>query len=1715
MSHEELWLGTSPTLQPEAQQEDVPSEAALLPAPQISARHNCYQQPCRSIVRHSIKRWCRKEPFSYSQHDARFVDQSGTYVTETRGSSQMNASVTRASSLEASMAPPDVLASACGAHTLTNTDNTFTSAQQISLLLDEVAACDRASVRVADETLSFAGSSAAHCDKGFSCYNSGCSRDCDSPVTDRDELSCLHKIGQTQSGFCEPVYVMHESCSQSCCSSVSTSHAAHRRAPKCQLLSSDNHSESSLAAQCLLRSAAAETSKCSYSQSACDRKSQGLQLPLWLCVMRRYSEWSFNSLCSVTKSVPNRTQRPVKYQRKLTEMRCGWGPSTLHSLWIILMLLVTSSAVLAERQPYRTAYGCEGASLSITCEAGHVINVIRANYGRFSITICNTHGNTEWSVNCQSRRSKGVLADRCSGRESCQVVVSSDVFGDPCPGTVKYIEVQYSCGVATTTTTTARPRPIWDVYSSRPPMFLPPTLSSNASRSESTSTTSTTQSTTLPSTSTLSTTSALVSSSKAGSVITTPVPLNKTENASDDNESGAGSKGSAALDERGVYNTSTTTSAPLQPTVTTTPLSTTTEERIRISPPSPPVLQSNADPTYDLPWCPPSFGRGLYWNWTRGGDVAVQSCPGGATGWARRKCYPSGWAGPADLGECRSAWLTALEARASSHDAVLSVADDLATVTANKALYGGDLTTAARLISTLARRMTLDVSSFPDARQKEALVTELLNNALSTASSLLAAGIGGPWGDLAPHERRHAVTQLMVGLEEAAFLLADALPRDTQAAYYDSHVLASARVVTADGSFVKFPSLEDQALDWTFADNVILSPEAIVENSERSATKAVFLTYRHLEDLLTPYDEALGTWSGSNVTRMVNSRVVSASLGHGRHIQLPKPVTIVFSLLRQENVTNPVCAFWDYTTASWSDEGCRVVLHNRSHVTCECDHLTNFAVIMEEQTSVVAVDTQSYVRVIVYAGCIICLVCLAASLVMFTLFKSLSTPCSAIHHQLCVCLLVAELVFVIGIWRTDLPILCGVVAGVLYYTILAAFTWVSLEGVQLYLSVARAVEYTSLRLRWWHYTIAYGLPLLVVSAAAIVDPFSFGTERYCWLRTDNYFVFSLVGPALALLVVHITLLGAALLHTCKLSPDDPLKSKEMARLASSKVWLRGSTTLLVLMVLTWTFGLLYLHRPTLALAIAFGALNAVHGIFVLSYYCFRNQKLLPRLCNQLAGVKGHRSSTLPPPSGPLISGPTSTLGSRGSLRQGASHPNNSTYQARSPAPTTTTTTTMNPYHPMGTFHQSLPRHQYHIRSHNPTDTCTLSTTTHTTITNTTTLLPHISTQEDSSSPSSSKVPLAPSAIAMFASSPNVINNLDEDASYKSFSRDSGHGGSEQEDSPRTHWTNTHHPHQQQHHLHQPRYTSSLSADLKNSYLAKLNRINNASDDNSNRLNLDNGNHLPSNSPFPWVESSSQMVSVPNAYSTSMNTNASVSTKSNNGRGPSPWNHTYMEIDHDVDPVYEEIERERWSRLNGHSSDVMQVSDLSDEDVKRNHTPSDMSRNSSRSYGDSRPLLPYYSQQQQQQLRQQQHQQKQLQQLQEQYALNEDRLRDFNNAQVSLDQGTLQRILMQQHQDQQQMQQQVLQQKPHLSRENLMTVAVLNGEQVVCRLSSPGHKAQPQQQQQQQQPNKSASPSCASSLATSPTSNGMPAHIVISRPPHLMQLQQQQQLYNDS
>lgn len=60
---------------------------------------------------------------------------------------------------------------------------------------------------------------------------------------------------------------------------------------------------------------------------------------------------------------------------------------------------------------YRTETACEGSTLEISCEPGTVINLIRANFGRFSIQTCNDNGNLEWNVECMSKKSFRVMEE--------------------------------------------------------------------------------------------------------------------------------------------------------------------------------------------------------------------------------------------------------------------------------------------------------------------------------------------------------------------------------------------------------------------------------------------------------------------------------------------------------------------------------------------------------------------------------------------------------------------------------------------------------------------------------------------------------------------------------------------------------------------------------------------------------------------------------------------------------------------------------------------------------------------------------------------------------------------------------------------------------------------------------------------------------------------------------------------------------------------------------------------------------------------------------------------------------------------------------------------------------------------------------------------------------------------------------------------------------
>lgn len=158
---------------------------------------------------------------------------------------------------------------------------------------------------------------------------------------------------------------------------------------------------------------------------------------------------------------------------------------------------------------------------------------------------------------------------------------------------------------------------------------------------------------------------------------------------------------------------------------------------------------------------------------------------------------------------------------------------------------------------------------------------------------------------------------------------------------------------------LKLPSVEAiSSTTWSqMEDSVHLPAGALLENSRNGLAKAVFLSYNALGKILAPAKppalyRAIKMGSVAEeipVSQIVNSRVVTVSLGRERVTRLSEPVVIVLKNLRVENVTNPKCVFWDFGKRGWSEKGCQLKMANRTHTVCACTHLTNFAVLMDVQ----------------------------------------------------------------------------------------------------------------------------------------------------------------------------------------------------------------------------------------------------------------------------------------------------------------------------------------------------------------------------------------------------------------------------------------------------------------------------------------------------------------------------------------------------------------------------------------------------------------------------------------------------------------------------------------------------------------------------------------------------------------------------------------------
>ncbi|XP_060092800.1 adhesion G protein-coupled receptor L3 isoform X7 [Heteronotia binoei] len=715
------------------------------------------------------------------------------------------------------------------------------------------------------------------------------------------------------------------------------------------------------------------------------------------------------------------------------------------------------------------------------------------------------------------------------------------------------------------------------------------------------------------------------------SYIAPPIPLDSDLERQSFKASTSGATGLGGM------TTSTTPRIVPSSTVRTTTASALGRRNRSTSTPSPAVDAPNELTTHLAPAssqlpaigaesCETMEAREIVWFKTRQGQMAKQPCPRGTVGVSTFLCLAPGgiWdpQGP-DLSNCSSLWVNHITQKLKSGETAANVARELAEQTKSH-LNAGDITYSVRAMDQLVGLLDVQLRnltpggkdsaarSLNKLQKRERSCRAYVQAMVETVNNLLQPQALNAWRDLPASDQLRAATMLLDTVEESAFVLADNLLKtDIVRESTDNIQLEVARLST-DGNLedLKFPQ------NTGHGSTIQLSANTLKQNGRNGEIRVAFVLYNNLGPYLSTENasmklgmEAMST----NHSVIVNSPIITAAINKefSNKVYLADPVVFTVRHIKQsEENFNPNCSFWSYSkrtmTGYWSTQGCRLMTTNKTHTTCSCNHLTNFAVLMAH----VEVKHGDAVHdllldVITWVGILLSLVCLLICIFTFCFFRGLQSDRNTIHKNLCISLFVAELLFLIGINRTDQPIACAVFAALLHFFFLAAFTWMFLEGVQLYIMLVEVFESEHSR-RKYFYLVGYGMPALIVAVSAAVDYRSYGTDKVCWLRLDTYFIWSFIGPATLIIMLNVIFLGIALYkmfhHTAILKP-------ESGCLDNIKSWVIGAIALLCLLGLTWAFGLMYINESTVIMAYLFTIFNSLQGMFIFIFHCVLQKKV--------------------------------------------------------------------------------------------------------------------------------------------------------------------------------------------------------------------------------------------------------------------------------------------------------------------------------------------------------------------------------------------------------------------------------------------------------------------------------------------------------------------------
>ncbi|XP_061781078.1 adhesion G protein-coupled receptor F5-like isoform X2 [Nerophis lumbriciformis] len=375
-------------------------------------------------------------------------------------------------------------------------------------------------------------------------------------------------------------------------------------------------------------------------------------------------------------------------------------------------------------------------------------------------------------------------------------------------------------------------------------------------------------------------------------------------------------------------------------------------------------------------------------------------------------------------------------------------------------------------------------------------------------------------------------------------------------------------------------------------------------------TTLTVLTFESMDNVLPPRDE------DNSTGRAINGRVVLVQSD-----TTVNNITFVFDIINQ-TLRRPQCVFWNFTLfeglGGWDDEGCKLIAMDSETVTCRCDHVTSFSMLMSPFVPAFpALAFITYIGVAVSLASLV--ICLIIEAVVWKKMKR--NEIAYLRHisivNIALSLLIANIWFIIGAaiaaqQRRNLDA-CVAATFFIHFFYLALFFWMLASALLLlYHAVNVFGTLTKQKRLAIGFCLGYGGPLIIASITiAVTAP----TNTYiqitgaCWLNwTQSRALLAFAVPALLIVFINILILivVATKLIQSNISTNDVSEDTRQ----SLKVIIRSLTVLTPFFGITWSLGVGTLIDPrNLGIHVTFALFNSLQGFFILVFGTLLDRKV--------------------------------------------------------------------------------------------------------------------------------------------------------------------------------------------------------------------------------------------------------------------------------------------------------------------------------------------------------------------------------------------------------------------------------------------------------------------------------------------------------------------------